>query len=43
MVDIKTTMMYLGVFKRCTVTYMVVLPLLMSVLFDNWLGLNVKF
>src|SRR5947207_15595023 len=43
MVDIKTTMMYLGVFKRRTVAYMVLLPLLISVLFGTWLNLNVKF
>jgi uncharacterized protein len=43
MVDIKSTMMYLGVFKRRTVLYMVVLPLLISVLFGIWLNLNVRF
>jgi len=36
-------MMYLGVFKRRTVLYMIVLPLLMSVLFGIWLNLNVRF
>ncbi len=43
MVDIKSTMMYLGVFKRRTVLYMVILPLLISVLFGIWLNLNVRF
>ncbi len=43
MVDIKTTMMYMGVFKRRTVLYMVILPLLMSVLVGIWLNLNVRF
>src|SRR5258708_7249450 len=43
MVDIKTTMMYMGVFKRRTVAYMVILPLLISVLFGIWLNLNVRF
>ncbi len=43
MVDIKSTMMYMGVFKRRTVIYMVVLPFLLSVLFGIWLNLNVRF
>lgn len=43
MVDIKSTMMYLGVFKRKTVAYMVILPFLLSVLFGIWLNLNVRF
>jgi uncharacterized membrane protein YraQ (UPF0718 family) len=43
MVDIKSTMMYLGVFKRRTVLYMVILPLLISVLVGIWLNLNVRF
>lgn len=43
MVDIKTTMLYLSVFKRRTVAYMVVLPLLLSVLIGIWLNLNVRF
>src|SRR5260221_7105152 len=43
MVDIKSTMMYLGVFKRRTVLYMVILPLLLSVLVGIWLNLNVRF
>ena len=43
MVDIKSTAMYLGVFKRRTVFYMVILPFLLSVLFGIWLNLNVRF
>jgi len=43
MVDIKSTMMYLGVFKRRAVLYMILLPLLMSILFGIWLNLNVRF
>ncbi|MEP7285225.1 MAG: permease [Chloroflexota bacterium] len=43
MVDIKSTMMYMGVFKRRTVLYMVILPFLISVLIGIWLNLNVRF
>jgi uncharacterized protein len=43
MVDIKSAMMYLGVFKRRTVAYMVILPFLISVLIGIWLNLNVRF
>lgn len=43
MVDIKSTLMYLGVFKRKTVVYMVILPLLISILIGIWLNLNVRF
>jgi uncharacterized membrane protein YraQ (UPF0718 family) len=43
MVDIKSTIMYLGVFKRRTVIYMIILPLLISVLIGIWLNLNVRF
>ena len=43
MVDIKSTMMYMGVFKRRIVFYMVILPLLISVLIGIWLNLNVRF
>ena len=43
MVDIKSTMMYLGLFKRRVVLYMVILPLLISVLIGIWLNLNVRF
>jgi uncharacterized membrane protein YraQ (UPF0718 family) len=43
MVDIKSTMMYLGIFNRKTVLYMVILPLLMAVFMGIWLNLNVRF
>ncbi len=43
MVDIKTTAMYAGMFRRRTVIYMVVLPFLISVLAGIWLNLNVRF
>jgi hypothetical protein len=43
MVDIKSTLMYLGIFSRKTVLYMVILPLLISVLIGIWLNLNVRF
>jgi len=43
MVDIKSAAMYMGVFRRRTVLYMVVLPFLLSVLFGVWLNLNVTF
>jgi len=40
MVDIKSTMMFLGVFKRRTVAYLILLPFLMNLfagVFVNWL------
>lgn len=43
MVDIKSASMYLGVFRRRTVVYMVVLPFLISTLIGIWLNLNVRF
>lgn len=43
MVDIKSLAMYLGVFKRRAVLYMVLLPFLLSVLVGIWLNLNVRF
>lgn len=43
MVDIKSTLMFLGVFKRRTVLYLIILPLLMSALIGIWLNLNVAF
>ncbi len=42
MVDIKTTMMYLGTFRRRTVAFMIILPFLMSILAGIWLNLNLK-
>jgi uncharacterized protein len=41
MVDIKSTLMFLGVFKRRTVFYLIALPLLMTMLIGIWLNLNV--
>lgn len=43
MVDIKSASMYLGIFRRKTVFYLIVLPLLISALFGIWLNLNVAF
>lgn len=43
MVDIKSTLMFLGVFNRRTVIYLIVLPLLMTLLAGVWLNLNVVF
>jgi uncharacterized membrane protein YraQ (UPF0718 family) len=43
MVDIKSTLMFLGVFQRKTVLYLILLPLLMTMLAGVWLNLNVVF
>ncbi|MCB9454529.1 MAG: permease [Anaerolineaceae bacterium] len=43
MVDIKSTLMFLGVFRRRTVAYLIILPLLMTMLISIWLNLNVVF
>jgi uncharacterized membrane protein YraQ (UPF0718 family) len=43
MVDIKSTLMFLGVFKRRTVLYLILLPLLMTLLIGVWINLNVVF
>lgn len=43
MVDIKSTLMFLGVFQRKTVIYLIALPLLMTMLASVWLNLNVVF
>jgi uncharacterized protein len=43
MVDIKSTLMFLGVFQRRTVLYLILLPLLMTALIGIWLNLNVAF
>jgi len=40
MVDIKSVMLYLQVFRRRTVSYMVLIPLLMIVLFSVFINLN---
>ncbi|NDJ35146.1 MAG: permease [Chloroflexi bacterium] len=41
MVDIKSTLMYLGVFKRKYVLYIVVLPFLVTMLFAVFINLNI--
>jgi uncharacterized membrane protein YraQ (UPF0718 family) len=41
MVDIKSVMMFLGVFRRRIVLYLVLLPLMMSLLMAVFLNLNV--
>lgn len=43
MVDIKSTLMFLGVFRRRVVLYLILLPLLMSLLAGVWLNLNARF
>lgn len=43
MVDIKSTLMFLGVFKRRVVVYLIVLPFLMTALMSIALNLNVSF
>ena len=43
MVDIKSTLMFLGVFKRRTVLYLILLPLLMTMLIGVWMNLNMAF
>ncbi len=40
MVDIKSSLMFLGVFKRKTVAYLIVLPMLMTVLAAVFINLN---
>lgn len=41
MVDIKSTLMFLGVYKRRTVLYLIALPLLMTMLIGIWVNLNI--
>lgn len=43
MVDIKSTLMFAGVFKRRVVLYLILLPMLMTMLVGIWLNLNVTF
>lgn len=43
MVDIKSTLMFLGVFQKRTVLYLILLPLLMTLLIGVWLNLNMVF
>ena len=39
MIDIKSTLMFVGVFKRKTVAYLILLPLLMTMLIGLWINL----
>ena len=41
MVDIKSTAMFLAVFRARAVAYMILIPLLMTMLFSVWFNLNV--
>lgn len=43
MVDIKSMLMFMGVFQKRTVLYLILLPLLMTLLISVWLNLNVAF
>jgi len=43
MVDLKSTLMFLGVYRRKTVLYLIVLPLLLAAFIGIWLNLNVAF
>lgn len=43
MVDIKSMVMFMGVFQRKTVLYLILLPLLITMLIGVWLNLNVIF
>lgn len=43
MIDIKSTLMFLSVFNRKVVLYLILLPLLMTLLIGVWLNLNVVF
>jgi uncharacterized membrane protein YraQ (UPF0718 family) len=42
-IDIKNIALYLSVFRRRVVLYLVIFPLLISVLLGIWLNLNVRF
>ncbi len=43
MVDIKSTLMFAGVFQRRVVLYLILLPLLLTMLIGIWLNLNIAF
>ena len=43
MVDIKSTLMFLGVFRQRVVVYLIILPFLLTALFSIALNLNVRF
>ncbi|MCB0059363.1 MAG: permease, partial [Caldilineaceae bacterium] len=41
MVDIKSSLMFLGVFQRRAVAYLILLPMLLSMLMGIWWNLNI--
>jgi uncharacterized membrane protein YraQ (UPF0718 family) len=43
MVDIKSSLMFLGVFQRRVVVYLIVIPLLLSTLMGVWWNLNLGY
>lgn len=43
MVDIKSTLMFAGVFKRRTVLYLIILPMLITLLLGVWINLLFEF
>jgi uncharacterized membrane protein YraQ (UPF0718 family) len=43
MVDIKSSLMFLGVFQRRVVVYLIVIPLLLSTLMGVWWNLNLSY
>lgn len=43
MVDIKSMLMFMGVFRQRVVLYLILLPLLITALISIWLNLNVAF
>ncbi|GAB4516726.1 MAG: permease [Anaerolineae bacterium] len=43
MIDIKSTLMFMGVFRRKTVLYLIVLPFLITLLAGLWMNLFVTF
>jgi hypothetical protein len=43
MVDIKSTLMFMGVFKRKVVFYLILLPFLLSLFFGVWANLHMGF
>lgn len=43
MVDIKSTVLFLGVFRRRVVLYLIMLPFLLTALISIWINLNVGF
>ena len=43
MVDIKSSLMFLGVFRRRAVLYLILLPLMLTMLITIYLNLNVRW